>query len=332
MEKLIEINDLHISFKTYGGEVKAVRGVNLYVNKGEVLGIVGESGCGKSVTVHSIMRLLPTSAKIKENSSILFKGTDLVDANEKEMQKIRGNEISMIFQDPMTSLNPTMKVGKQIAEVLLKHQSIKGSEVRKRAIEMLEMVGIPQPEKRVDQYPHEFSGGMRQRVMIAIALACKPQLLIADEPTTALDVTIQMQILRLMKELQSKMETSIILITHDLGVVAEMCDRIAVMYAGQVVETGTAEDIYYRPNHPYTRSLLKSIPRLDMRHDEPLTPIVGTPPDLFSPPPGCSFYARCSNAMAICQNHNPDLEQLGKSHYSACWLNHSMAQAAGETR
>lgn len=333
MEKLLEINNLHISFKTYGGEVKAVRGVNFYVNKGEVLGIVGESGCGKSVTVHSIMRLLPTPpAIISEESEILFKGEDLVTKSEKEMQKIRGNEISMIFQDPMTSLNPTMKVGKQIAEVLQKHQKISSSEVRKRAIEMLEMVGIPQPEKRVDQYPHEFSGGMRQRVMIAIALACKPQLLIADEPTTALDVTIQMQILRLMKELQSKLETSIILITHDLGVVAETCDRIAVMYAGQVVETGTAEEIYYKPNHPYTRALLKSIPRLDLKQDEPLTPILGTPPDLFSPPPGCPFYARCDHAMEICKSHNPDIEALGGKHYSACWLNHPMAQTASNSR
>lgn len=332
MEKLLEIQDLHISFKTYGGEVKAVRGVNLHVNKGEVLGIVGESGCGKSVTVHSIMRLLPDSAQIKETSSILFKGQDIVEKSEKEMQKIRGNEISMIFQDPMTSLNPTMKVGKQIGEVLQKHQNTKAGEVRTRAIEMLEMVGIPQPEKRVDQYPHEFSGGMRQRVMIAIALAGKPQLLIADEPTTALDVTIQMQILRLMKDLQSKLETSIILITHDLGVVAEMCDRIAVMYAGQVVEVGTAADIYYRPNHPYTISLLKSIPRLDMRHDEPLTPILGTPPDLFNPPVGCPFFARCSKAMSVCESHNPQLENLGPDHYSACWLNHPLAQTAGNSR
>ncbi len=327
MEKLLEINNLHISFKTFGGEVKAVRGVNLYVNKGEVLGIVGESGCGKSVTVHSVMGLLPTPpAVVSKESEILFKGEDLIDKSEREMQKIRGNEISMIFQDPMTSLNPTMKVGKQIAEVLLKHQKISGSEVSKRAIEMLEMVGIPQPEKRVDQYPHEFSGGMRQRVMIAIALACRPELLIADEPTTALDVTIQMQILRLMKDLQSKLNTSIILITHDLGVVAETCDRIAVMYAGQVVETGTADEIYYRPNHPYTRALLKSIPRLDMKADEPLTPIVGTPPDLFNPPPGCPFFARCTEAMGVCQNHNPELESLGGKHYSACWLNHPLAK------
>jgi len=244
MEKLLEVKDLHISFKTYGGEVKAVRGVNFHVNKGEILGIVGESGCGKSVTVHSIMKLLPTPPAQIKDGSILFKGKDLVKLKERDMQKIRGNEISMIFQDPMTSLNPTMKVGQQIAEVILKHHQISKSDVRKRVIEMLEMVGIPQPEKRADQYPHEFSGGMRQRVMIAIALACKPQLLIADEPTTALDVTIQMQILNLMKELQHKMETSIILITHDLGVVAEMCDRIVVMYAGQVVETGTVEDIF----------------------------------------------------------------------------------------
>lgn len=331
MEKLLEVKDLHISFKTYGGEVKAVRGVNFHVNKGEILGIVGESGCGKSVTVHSIMKLLPTPPAQIKAGSILFKGKDLVKLKDREMQKIRGNEISMIFQDPMTSLNPTMKVGQQIAEVILKHQKISKTDVRKRVIEMLEMVGIPQPEKRAEQYPHEFSGGMRQRVMIAIALACKPQLLIADEPTTALDVTIQMQILNLMKELQHKMETSIILITHDLGVVAEMCDRIVVMYAGQVVETGTVEDIFYRPNHPYTRALLKSVPRLDMDHNEPLMPIIGTPPDLFNPPPGCPFYARCAHAMVVCQNHNPDLEQLGKDHYASCWLNYPMARAAGQS-
>ncbi len=328
VEKLLEINNLFISFKTYGGKVNAVRGVNLHVNKGEVLGIVGESGSGKSVTVHSIMRLLPDTAKIQQDSQILFKGENLLGKNERKMQQIRGNEISMIFQDPMTSLNPTMKVGKQIVEVLLKHQKILGKEVYARAIQMLEIVGIPQPEKRFHQYPHEFSGGMRQRVMIAIALACRPLLLIADEPTTALDVTIQMQILRLMKELQSKLNTAIILITHDLGVVAETCNRIAVMYAGQVVESGTVEEIFYRPNHPYTRSLLKSIPRLDMKHDQPLTPIAGTPPDLFSPPPGCSFYARCSEAMEICQFHNPDIQAIGGRHYSACWLNHPMAQKA----
>lgn len=328
MTKLLEIQNLHISFKTYGGRVQAVRGVNFYINKGEILGIVGESGSGKSVTVHSIMKLLPNNATISKDSRIMYKGENLVEKSEREMQKIRGNEISMIFQDPMTSLNPTMKVGKQIAEVLLKHQKISQSEVKRRTIEMLELVGIPQPEKRAEQYPHEFSGGMRQRVMIAIALACRPELLIADEPTTALDVTIQMQILSLMKELQRKMDTSIILITHDLGVVAETCDRIVVMYAGQIVETGTVEDIFYRPNHPYTKALLNSIPRLDMKADEPLQPIVGSPPDLFSPPPGCPFFDRCKYAMAICQFHNPEMEAVEHEHYSACWLNHPMAKTA----
>jgi oligopeptide transport system ATP-binding protein len=328
METILEVKDLHISFHTYAGEVKAVRGVNFEVKKGESVAIVGESGCGKSVTAQSIMQLLPKPAAQYKEGSILFNGHDLLTKTEKEMQRIRGNEIGMIFQDPMTSLNPTMKVGKQIAENLIKHQHLSKVQAKERAIEMLRLVGIPQPDKRADQYPHEFSGGMRQRGMIAVALACQPKLLIADEPTTALDVTIQAQILNLMKELQRKTGTSIIMITHDLGVVAEMCDRVVVMYAGQVIESGTVDDIFYRPQHPYTRGLLKSVPRLDMDRSVPLHPILGTPPDLLNPPKGCPFFARCESAMKICETYDPSLEQIDKGHYAACWLHHPMAQAA----
>ncbi|GEN33467.1 MULTISPECIES: ABC transporter ATP-binding protein [Aneurinibacillus] len=325
MENILEVRDLHISFHTYAGEVKAVRGVNFEVKKGETIGIVGESGCGKSVTAQSIMKLLPQPPAQYKQGSIMFNGQDLLKKKEKDMQKIRGNEIGMIFQDPMTSLNPTMKIGVQITESLMKHQGMFAGEAHKQAIELLKMVGIPQPDKRVNQYPHEFSGGMRQRAMIAIALACRPKLLIADEPTTALDVTIQAQILELMKELQDKTGTSIILITHDLGVVADMCDRVVVMYAGEVVETGTVDQIFYKPQHPYTKGLLKSVPRLDMNKNEPLEPIIGTPPDLLYPPIGCPFFARCEYAMEVCRNHKPALEEMGENHQAACWLHHPLA-------
>ncbi|MBZ4645456.1 MAG: peptide transporter ATP-binding protein [Clostridia bacterium] len=328
MNKILEVRDLHVSFHTYAGEVKAVRGVNFEVYKGEALAIVGESGCGKSVTAQSIMQLLPMPPAKYKQGSILFEGQDLLKKSEKQMQHIRGNEIGMIFQDPMTSLNPTIKIGRQIAESLMKHKKLSRHEAYNRAIKMLEMVAVAQPDKRVNQYPHEFSGGMRQRAMIALALACEPKLLIADEPTTALDVTIQAQILELLKDLQKRTGTSIILITHDLGVVAEMCDRVIVMYAGKVVETGTIDDIFYSPQHPYTKGLLKSVPRMDMNRNEALHPIVGTPPDLFNPPAGCPFFARCQNAMKICENYDPDLENIKESHYAACWLQHSMAQVA----
>lgn len=328
MNKILEVRDLHVSFHTYAGEVKAVRGVNFEVYKGEALAIVGESGCGKSVTAQSIMQLLPMPPAKYKQGSILFEGQDLLKKSEKQMQHIRGNEIGMIFQDPMTSLNPTIKIGRQIAESLMKHKKLSRHEAYNRAIKMLEMVAVAQPDKRVNQYPHEFSGGMRQRAMIALALACEPKLLIADEPTTALDVTIQAQILELLKDLQKRTGTSIILITHDLGVVAEMCDRVIVMYAGKVVETGTIDDIFYSPQHPYTKGLLKSVPRMDMNRNEALHPIVGTPPDLFNPPAGCPFFARCQNAMKICKNYDPNLENIKESHYAACWLQHSMAQAA----
>lgn len=326
MKNILEVKDLHVSFDTYGGEVKAVRGMSFEVKKGETVAIVGESGCGKSVTAQSILQLIPKPPVQYKKGSIVFNGEDLLKKNEKEMQKVRGNEIGIIFQDPMTSLNPTMKIGRQIMESLVKHQRINRREAHNRAVELLGLVGIPQPDERVYQYPHEFSGGMRQRAMIAVALACKPALLIADEPTTALDVTIQAQILELMKDIQTKTGTSIILITHDLGIVADICDRVIVMYAGQVVESGTVDDIFYRPRHTYTKGLLKSVPRLDMNRDEQLSPIIGTPPDLIHPPVGCPFFARCTNAMNICRDHNPELEIVEDNHFVACWLNHPLAK------
>lgn len=326
MERILEVKDLHVSFNTYAGEVKAVRGVNFHVNRGEAVAIVGESGCGKSVTAQSLMKLIPTPPGQYKKGEILFNGVDLIKKSNKEMEAIRGKEMGMIFQDPMTSLNPTMTIGNQIMEGLIKHQKMSTAAARQRAIELLTMVGIPQPERRVMQYPHEFSGGMRQRAMIAISLACSPKLLIADEPTTALDVTIQAQILDLMKDLQKKTGTSIILITHDLGVVAEMCDRVIVMYAGKVIETGTVDDIFYNPQHPYTKGLLRSVPRLDLNRDEPLTPIFGTPPDLLKPPAGCGFTARCHSAMRVCQQYDPELKQVSNTQHTACWLQHPLAQ------
>lgn len=328
MEKILEVKDLHVSFHTYAGEVKAVRGVNFHVNKGESVAIVGESGCGKSVTSQTIMKLIPMPPGQIKQGQILFQGTDIVKKSNKEMEKIRGKEIGMIFQDSMTSLNPTMTIGLQIMEGLRKHQGLSKTEAKERAIEMLRLVRIPMPEKRLEQYPHEFSGGMRQRAMIAIALACEPKLLIADEPTTALDVTIQAQIMDLIRDLQKKTGTSIILITHDLGVVAKTCNRVVVMYAGEVIETGTVDEIFYYPQHPYTKGLLKSVPRLDLKKDEPLIPILGTPPDLLNPPKGCAFALRCDYAMRVCKDHTPEMDTIAKTHASACWLNHPMAKKA----
>ncbi|MBZ2175291.1 ABC transporter ATP-binding protein [Schnuerera sp. xch1] len=330
MEKLLDVKDLAVSFKTFFGEVEAVRGVSFHVNKGETVALVGESGCGKSVTASSIMQLLPMPPAFYKNGQILFNGEDIVQKSEKEMQKIRGNEISMIFQDPMTSLNPTMRVGKQIVEGLIKHHNLSQDEAEKRAVEMLDLVSVPQPEKRVKQYPHEFSGGMRQRVMIALAMVSNPKLLIADEPTTALDVTIQAQILELMKSIQEKFGTSIILITHDLGVVADMSDRVIVMYAGQLLEGGTVDEIFTNPKHPYTRKLLGSVPRLDMDRSESLHAIDGTPPDLYIPPKGCPFFDRCDNAMVICKENMRERDYHTNSHYSCCWLNHPMAKKVAE--
>jgi len=319
MEKVLEVNNLHVSFKTYGGEVKAVRGVTFDLYKGETLAIVGESGCGKSVTSQSIMRLIPNPPGKIVDGSILFKGNDLTKLKEPEMRNIRGADISMIFQDPMTALNPTLKIGEQIIEGILQHKSISRHEAKKTALEMLDLVGIPDPEERLKHYPHQLSGGMRQRIVIAMALVCQPEVLIADEPTTALDVTIQAQILDLFKDIQKKTGVSIILITHDLGVVAQVADRIAVMYAGKIVEAGSRRDIFYQPQHPYTKGLLNSVPRLDLDGAE-LVPIGGSPPDLFSPPKGCPFTARCSYAMEVCERAYPFKTHLCNEHHVDCWL------------
>lgn len=330
MEKLLQINNIHTSFHTHVGEVQAVRGVTIDLYKGEAIGIVGESGSGKSITMMTLMRLLDSNGDIKEGE-ILFEGKDLAKLSEKDMEKIRGNDIGMIFQDPMTSLNPVLTIGDQLSEPLIKHKNMNKSEARKKVIEMLGLVGIPSPEKRIKQYPHEFSGGMRQRVMIAMALICEPKLLIADEPTTALDVTIQAQILELMKDLKEKLNMSIILITHDLGVVADVCTRINVMYGGIVVESGTARDIFYNSNHPYTWGLLKSIPNPKLDIKERLKPIEGTPPDLLKPPAGCPFAARCEHTMKICLENKPENYKINEGHYSACWLNHPDAPKVEHT-
>jgi len=328
MENVLEVKELKISFQTFFGEVEAVRGISFNVGKKETVAIVGESGCGKSVTANGVMQLLPMPPAFFKGGEIIFNGENLLKKTEKEMQAIRGNKISMVFQDPMTSLNPTMKIGKQIVEGLVKHHKMSGDAARKKAIEMLELVSVPQPEKRVNQYPHEFSGGMRQRVMIALAMVCNPQLLIADEPTTALDVTVQAQILELMKKLQEQLGMSIIIITHDLGIVADVSDRVVVMYAGQIVETGLTSEIFASTKHPYTKKLLASVPRLDMSRDEPLYSIDGTPPDLYIPPKGCSFYDRCSEAMKVCKEHVPELSEHSATHLSRCWMNHPMAKNA----
>ena len=325
MDRLLEVKDLEVSFDTYAGEVKAVRGVSFYLDRGEAIAIVGESGCGKSVTAQSIMRLIPSPPGRVKNGSIIFNDKEVLKLSEREMQAVRGSEMGMIFQDPMTSLNPTMTIGKQITEGLIKHRHLNKQQANEEALKMLKLVNIPNAEKRMKQYPHEFSGGMRQRAMIAIALACNPKLLIADEPTTALDVTIQAQIIELMQDLQKELNTAIILITHDLGVVADMAQRILVMYAGKIVESGSLEDIFYRPQHPYTWGLLKSVPRLDARQKEELMPIDGTPPDLFAPPVGCGFAARCEYCMNICKEKQPEFLQVGDAHHSACWLNHPNA-------
>jgi oligopeptide transport system ATP-binding protein len=307
----------------YVGEVQAVRGVSFTVNKGEVLAIVGESGCGKSVTAQTIMRLVSSPPSYIKAGSIMFDGKhEITKLSEHQMEKIRGEEMGMIFQDPMTSLNPTMTIGSQITEGLRKHQRMSRKEAKFRAVEILKLVGMSNPYERIYQYPHELSGGMRQRVMIAIALACNPKLLIADEPTTALDVTIQAQIIDLLRQIQKKTETSIILITHDLGVVAEMAQRVIVMYAGKVVEQGELNDIFYNARHPYTWGLLRSVPRLDSDSSKELIPIPGTPPDLYAPPKGCAFAARCPYAMQLCKEQDPEHIPLTESHSAACWLLH----------
>lgn len=322
-KKLLEVNDLRINFKTYAGVVQAVRGVNFELYEGETLAIVGESGSGKSVTSNALMKLIPQPPGIYAGGQILFEGKDLVPLTDKQMMKIRGNEIAMIFQDPMTALNPTMRIGKQITEVIMQHSKVNSAaEAKARAIELLDQVGIPFPEKRFRAYPHELSGGMRQRVVIAIALAADPKLLIADEPTTALDVTIQAQILELMKDIQKRSNTSIIFITHDLGVVANVADRVAVMYAGQIVEYGTVEDIFYNPKHPYTWGLLGSMPDLNESTDELLRAIPGSPPNLIDPPKGCAFAPRNEYALAIDYEKEPPMFQVSDTHYAKTWLLH----------
>ena len=318
-EKLLEIKDEKLSFFTPAGEVKALNGVSFSMNEGEVLGIVGESGSGKSVTAYSIMGLTAYPGKLI-GGTIYFNGHQIEKMSEKEMRKIMGNEVSIIFQDPMTSLNPVYTIGNQITEVIRLHTGKSKKEAYERAKELLELVGINEPTKRLKQYPHELSGGMRQRVMIAIALACEPKLLIADEPTTALDVTIQAQILELMQELRQKLGMSIIMITHDLGVVASMCERIAVMYAGHIVEYGTADEIFYEPKHEYTKGLINSIPKLSAQEIERLVPIEGQPVDLLNPPAGCPFAPRCANCMKICLREMPPKTELSDTHYSHCWL------------
>jgi dipeptide transport system ATP-binding protein len=318
-EKVLTVEDLHVSFTTFGGEVQALRGVTFDLYKGETLAIVGESGCGKSVTANTIMGLIPQPPGKIKNGKVLFKNQNLVKMSKSRLRKVQGVDISMIFQDPMTALNPTLQVGEQLTEGLRTHQKVSKATAYTRAIEMLNLVGIPNPKERMKQYPHQFSGGMRQRIVIAIALICEPELLIADEPTTALDVTIQAQILELFEEIQEKMGVSIILITHDLGVVAKIADRIAVMYAGKIIETGDKREIFYTPQHPYTKGLLNSVPRLDLAEEE-LQPIEGTPPDLFSPPKGCPFTARCAFAMEVCGEVYPVSTAISDTHVVDCWL------------
>jgi len=320
---LLRVDNLRTSFFTHFGEVRVLRRVSFEVHRGEVIGIVGESGSGKSVTALSIMRLLQHPGRIVDGS-ITYKGMDLVKESEKAMRQRRGNEIAMIFQDPMTSLNPVIPVGEQIMETIREHQHLSARKARERAVELLRLVRIPSPEKRLGSYPFEFSGGMRQRAMIAMALSCNPDLLIADEPTTALDVTIQAQILRLMKKLKLELNTSIILITHDLGVVADICSRIVVMYGGMIMEEGTSEDIFYRTAHPYTMGLLKSVPRLDQDSGR-LFSIKGSPPNLINPPKGCPFVSRCGYAMRICAKACPEYGYLNETHRSMCWLLHEGA-------
>ena len=333
-DHLLEVKNLRTNFATGGGIVQAVRGVDLYVDAGEFLGIVGESGCGKSVTMMSIMRLLADNAAVRADK-LTFDGKDILSQSKKEMKIIRGNEIGMIFQDPMTSLNPLYTVGNQLMEPLRVHKKMSRAQAKEYAIEMLRTAGINEPEKRLNQYPHEMSGGMRQRAMIAIAMCCNPKILIADEPTTALDVTIQAQIMELMQELKNKFSTSVILITHDLGVIAQVCTRVVVMYGGLIMEEGSLHQIFYEPKHPYTKGLLKSVPRNENLGEgtyekQKLVPIPGSPPDLMNPPKGCPFAARCQNAMRICNIAPADLTTVSDGHRAACWLLHPHAAARTE--
>ncbi len=316
---LLQVKNLSTSFNVESGEVRAVNGISFNLDKGKVLGIVGESGSGKSVTAYSIMRILVEPGRIT-GGQILFNGEDIVKYSKKQMREFRGKRISIIFQDPMTSLNPVYTIGNQLREAILLHTDRNREQANARALEMLQLVGVNDPEKRLKQYPHELSGGMRQRVMIAMALACEPDILIADEPTTALDVTIQAQILELMQSLQKKLGMAIIMITHDLGVIASMCDEIIVMYAGRICERGTADEIFYNPRHEYTKGLLRSIPRLGTKHEK-LVPIAGSPVDLTNMPKGCAFASRCDRAMKICLEQLPDELPINDEHLASCWMN-----------
>ena len=329
-ETILEIKDLCVEFQTVEGTVHAVDHLNYTLHKGEKLGIVGESGSGKSVSSLGMMQLIPNPPGRITGGEILYHGKDLVKASEKEMQKIRGNEISMIFQEPMTSLNPIIKCGKQIAESLRLHRGMKKKEAMEEAVRMMRAVGIANPEVRAHEYPHQMSGGMRQRVMIAMALACQPQILIADEPTTALDVTIQADIIDLLKDIQKEFGMAVIMITHDLGIVANIAKKIIVMYAGKVVETGSSQDIFYRPRHPYTKALLRAVPRLDTEEEQSLESIEGTPPNMIDPPAGCAFSTRCAQCMRICQKSEPPMFEFEDGHTAQCWLYHPMAAQGNE--
>ena len=329
-KKLLEVKDLRVSFFTHAGEVKAVGGISYELDYGEVMGIVGESGSGKSVEAYSIMGLLQDPGKVV-GGSITFEGRDVLAMSKKEKKQFRGTQVSMIFQNPMTCLNPVYTIGAQLMEALRVHEKIPKAQAMERVKEILELVGITNVERRVKQYHHELSGGMRQRVMIAMGMICKPKILIADEPTTALDVTIQAQILELMKDIQKKTGMAIIFITHNLGVVAEICDKVAVMYAGHLVEKGTVDDIFYNPSHPYTRGLLKSMPRVDAKKYERLIPIEGSPADMLDPPPGCPFAPRCQSCMAVCTMREPPETTVGEGHCASCWLLNQEELTAEET-
>lgn len=329
-ETILEVKNLTISFHTYAGEVQAVRDVSFSLAKGEVLAIVGESGSGKSVTAQAVMGLTPIPPGDVKAGQVIFEGKDVLSASEEALSKLRGAKISVIFQDPMTSLNPSMRIGNQIAEVLRQHTGMTATQARTRVLELLTLVGIPEPTQRLSQYPHQFSGGMRQRIVIAIAIANNPEILLADEPTTALDVTIQSQIFRLIKQIQTKFGTAMVLITHDLGLVAGTADRIAVMYAGRIVEEGATSQIYYNPQHPYTVGLLNAVPKLSDSSSDPLRTIEGLPPLLIDPAPGCAFADRCPHALRICREEDPPYFSPIENNRSACWLHHDQAEGARE--
>ena len=326
-ERLLEVNDLAVSFFTYAGEVQAVRGVSWHLDKNETIALVGESGCGKSVTIQTVMGLLQSPGRVI-GGSVRFEGRDMLALNAKELRQIQGNRMSMIFQDPLSYLNPTMRVGEQIAESYRLHHKVSRAEAEARVLDMMRLISFPEPERNMRAYPHQLSGGMRQRIMVSMALICNPQVLFADEPTTALDVTIQAQIIELMNSLKEKLNTAIVLITHDLGVVANMAQRIYVMYAGKIVERGSAKDIFYRPKHPYTWGLLASVPRLDAEQDRDFRYIPGTPPDLLNPPKGCPFAARCRYACRACVTDMPEETAFDtQDHRASCWLYHPGAEA-----